>query len=47
MSSGQVYSPQLKDETFVLDADSQVIQNYAGQFMTGSGSIETNETACP
>jgi LCP family protein required for cell wall assembly len=47
LSSGQVYSPQLKDETYVLEADSQVIQDYAGQFMAGSGPGETDETFCP
>jgi LCP family protein required for cell wall assembly len=46
LSSGQVYSPQLEDETFVLNADSQVIQDYAGQFMSGSGPIETGATSC-
>jgi LCP family protein required for cell wall assembly len=47
LSSGQIYSPQLKDETYILDADSQVVQDYTGQFMARSGPIETNETACP
>jgi LCP family protein required for cell wall assembly len=46
LSSGQVYSPQLEDETFVLSADSQVLQDYAGQFMDGSGPIELGETSC-
>jgi LCP family protein required for cell wall assembly len=47
LSSGQVYSPQLKDEIYILDADSHVIQDYAGQFMAGSWPIETDEPSCP
>jgi LCP family protein required for cell wall assembly len=47
LSSGQIYSPQLKDETYVLDADFHVIQDYAGQFMAGSLPNETDGTSCP
>jgi LCP family protein required for cell wall assembly len=46
-SSERVFSPQLKDSTFTLEADFDVIQDYAGQFMAGSWPIETDETSCP
>jgi LCP family protein required for cell wall assembly len=47
LSSGRVYSPELKDETFILDADPQVIQDHTGQFMSGSSSVDTDGTFCP
>jgi len=47
LSASRVYNPQLKDETFVLDVDFHVIQDYAGQFMAGSWPNETDGTSCP
>jgi LCP family protein required for cell wall assembly len=47
LTSRQVYSPQLKDETNALDADPQAIQDYTGQFVAGSGPIKMNEATCP
>jgi LCP family protein required for cell wall assembly len=47
LDPSRVYNPQLKDETFVLDVDFNVIQDYAGQFMAGSWPEETDEPACP
>jgi LCP family protein required for cell wall assembly len=47
LEPSRVYNPQLKDETFVLDVDFNVIQDYAGQFMAGSWPEQTGEPACP
>jgi LCP family protein required for cell wall assembly len=47
LSSGRVYSPQLKDETYVLEADFEVIRDYVGQFMAGSWPTEPDEPTCP
>jgi polyisoprenyl-teichoic acid--peptidoglycan teichoic acid transferase len=47
LSSGQMYSPQLKGNVYILNADFDLIKAYAGQFMAASGPIETDETSCP
>jgi anionic cell wall polymer biosynthesis LytR-Cps2A-Psr (LCP) family protein len=47
LSAGRVYSPQLKDSTFVLDVDFDLIQDYADQFTAGSWPNETDGTFCP
>jgi LCP family protein required for cell wall assembly len=47
LSASRVYNPQLKDQTFVLDVDFNVIQDYAGQFMAGSWPNKTDGTSCP
>jgi LCP family protein required for cell wall assembly len=47
LSSGQMYSPQLKGNVYILNADFDLIKAYASQFMAASGPIETDETSCP
>jgi LCP family protein required for cell wall assembly len=47
LEPSRVYNPQLKDETFVLDVDFNVIQDYAGKFMDGSWPEQADEPACP
>jgi LCP family protein required for cell wall assembly len=47
LSSGQIYSPQLKGDTYILDADPQAVQDYAGRFMAGSLPVETDKSLCP
>jgi LCP family protein required for cell wall assembly len=44
LSSGRVYSPVLKDETSALEADTQVIQDFADEFTDGSMQ---DEQFCP
>jgi LCP family protein required for cell wall assembly len=46
LSSGQVYSPQQKDDTYIVDADPQAIQDYAGRFMAGSWPGKPDEPFC-
>ena len=45
-TQGRVESPQLKDETFVLEADYQVIRDYVQKFMSGEWPTEPKEPTC-
>lgn len=43
----QVYSPQMKDNTFVLDADYDVIRQYVREFQAGAWPTQSKESSCP
>jgi len=43
----RVYSPQQRNTTFVLDADYDVIRDYAAQFMAGTWPTQPDEPSCP
>jgi LCP family protein required for cell wall assembly len=47
LTPGRVFSPQQKNETFVLKADYDVIRDYVSQFMDGSWPSEPDEPTCP
>jgi LCP family protein required for cell wall assembly len=47
LSTGRVYSPALQDETAALEADPQVVQDFADQFMAGSWPEVPDEPFCP
>jgi LCP family protein required for cell wall assembly len=47
LSPGRVYSPQQKDQVFIMDADFNVISDYVAQFMAGTWPSEPNEPTCP
>lgn len=47
LKPGRVYSPQQKKETYVLEADFNVIREYARQFMAGTWPTQPNEPTCP
>ncbi|MGW8250961.1 MAG: LCP family protein, partial [Anaerolineales bacterium] len=47
MTPGRVYSPQQKDQVFVMEADFNVIKDYVAQFMAGTWPSEPNEPTCP
>lgn len=47
LKPGRVYSPIQKDEVFVMQADFDVIRDYAGQFMAGTWPTEPDEPTCP
>lgn len=46
-TQSRVYSPQLKNETFVLDADFNVIRGYISQFVAGTWPDKPSEPTCP
>ncbi len=45
-SPGRQYSPQQKDETFILEADPEVIRDYVSQFMAGTWPTQPDEPTC-
>ena len=47
LTPGRVYSPIQKSETFVMQADYDVIREYVSQFMSGSWPDEPKEPTCP
>jgi len=47
LSPGRVYSPQQKAETFVMQADYDVIRDYVARFMAGTWPNEPDEPTCP
>jgi LCP family protein required for cell wall assembly len=47
LSPGRVFSPQLKAETFVMEADYNVIRDYVSQFMAGTWPSQPDEPTCP
>ena len=44
---GRVFSPQQKDNTFVVEADYDVIRGYVDQFLAGTWPTEPDEPTCP
>ena len=46
-SPSRQYSPILKNETFILDVDNQVVRDYISQFLAGSWPNEPKEPTCP
>jgi LCP family protein required for cell wall assembly len=44
---GRVFSPQQKDNTFVVQADYDVIRDYVDQFLAGTWPTEPDEPTCP
>ena len=44
---GRVFSPQQKDNTFVVQADYDVIRDYVSQFLAGAWPTEPDEPTCP
>lgn len=44
---GRVFSPQQKDNTFVVKADYDVIRGYVDQFLAGTWPTEPDEPTCP
>ena len=47
LSQGSVYSPQQKDNTFVMQADYDVIRDYVQRFMAGTWPDKPNDPTCP
>ncbi len=47
MSPGRVFSPALGKETFVMEADFEVIRDYVDQFTAGTWPLEPDEPTCP
>jgi LCP family protein required for cell wall assembly len=44
---GMIYSEQMRNNTFALQADPQVVRGYIEQFMAGTWSGDGEETTCP
>lgn len=44
---GMIYSEQMRNNTFALQADPQVVRGYIEQFIAGTWSSEGKETSCP
>ena len=47
LKPGRVFSPIQKDEVFVMQADFDVIRDYAEKFMAGTWPTEPDEPTCP
>ena len=47
MTPGRVYSPQQKNEVFIMEADFAVIREYVSKFLAGSWPSEPDEPTCP
>jgi anionic cell wall polymer biosynthesis LytR-Cps2A-Psr (LCP) family protein len=47
LSSERVHGPGLNDETAALEADPQVVQDFADQFTSGSMQDEADDQFCP
>lgn len=47
LSPGRIYSPQQRNETFILEADFDVIRDYVSRFMAGTWPSEPDEPSCP
>lgn len=41
------YSPQQKDNTFILDVDPEIIRDYVQRFLAGEWPTEPDEPSCP
>jgi anionic cell wall polymer biosynthesis LytR-Cps2A-Psr (LCP) family protein len=47
LQPSRVYSPIQKNETFILDADFNVIRDYVARFIAGTWPTEPKEPTCP
>jgi anionic cell wall polymer biosynthesis LytR-Cps2A-Psr (LCP) family protein len=47
LEPGRVFSPQQKENTYILEADFDVIRDYVSQFMAGAWPTEPEEPTCP
>ncbi len=47
MKPGRIYSPQQKNDTFIMEADNNVIRDYISQFMAGAWPTKPKEPTCP
>lgn len=47
LEQGTIYSPQQKAETFIWQADPQVLKDYFSRFMAGTWPTESGESTCP
>lgn len=47
LNPGRIFSPMQKDDTFILEADFDVIRDYVDQFMAGTWPSEPDEPTCP
>jgi LCP family protein required for cell wall assembly len=47
LEPGRVFSPALKDNTFIFNADFAEIQSYVDMFMAGEWPFEPDEPTCP
>jgi len=47
LTPSRQYSPVLKDDTFILDVDNQVVRSYVSQFLAGTWPNEPKEPTCP
>jgi LCP family protein required for cell wall assembly len=47
LEPGRVFSPALKDNTFIFNADFAEIQSYVDMFMAGEWPSEPDEPTCP
>jgi anionic cell wall polymer biosynthesis LytR-Cps2A-Psr (LCP) family protein len=46
-TSTKIYSPQMNNETFVLEADPSLVREYIRQFMAGTWPTQPEEPSCP
>jgi LCP family protein required for cell wall assembly len=47
LDSGNVYSPILKNSTYIVDADFDIVRDYVDQFMAGTWPDQPKEPTCP
>lgn len=46
LTPGRIYSPQQKDETYILEYDVQEVRQYVDQFMAGTWPTQPDEPTC-
>jgi LCP family protein required for cell wall assembly len=44
---GTIYSPQMRNDTFIMNADPKVIRDYVQRFLAGEWPNEPKEPTCP
>lgn len=44
---GYIYSPQMRAETFAVQADQEVVRDYVSQFIEGTWPAQPKEPSCP
>jgi LCP family protein required for cell wall assembly len=49
LTPGRIYSPQMRNETFIMEADFEVIRTYVQQFLAGAWPVPEpdSEPTCP
>lgn len=47
MTPGRVYSPQQKNNVFIMEADFDVIRDYVSQFLAGTWPSKPGQPTCP